>query len=233
MIDTLIIMFLKTKSNLSVFTHKLIINNSFQMFRSNRSTKQEDSSLNSNNKVSSLSLYSLQSIENATNRESGIDISSSSMERIFSTSTHKHNNPSFLSANGYILRNATTQTSPIIQYVTDDPYDQLEVLSQYQGSDNEDFDEVDNHGPGNYIRSNSYPCQSTEVFKKKTSSNYHSSIESRLCKKNCLRHASFYDDCLSKKSMSAPILTKPTTINLNFPENLVSIKIEKSILIRC
>lgn len=183
--------------------------------------------------MSSLSLHSLQSIENATNRESGIDISSSSMERIFSTSAYRQHNPSFLSANGYILKNATTQTSPVTQYVTDDPYDQLEVLSQYQGSDNEDFDEVDSHVSVIFIRSNSYPCQSTEVANKKISHGHHSSAENRLYKVNCSKNACFYDDCLSKKSRSAPTLTKPTTMSLSFPGNLVSINMKRLILIRC
>lgn len=175
------------------------------------------------------SLNSLQSAISGdlANRESGIEVSSSSMEKISCITTRpKTHSINYYSINPKRLQHATTQTSPVEALFGNDPYNQMEVLSQYSEDDDDEvtheLDEVDN-AKHNYFRSNSYPFYSSENGPKKvTSERVLDSTEFGSINSTENNKSNIFTESLKTRSTSAPIIMKITKNSRTFSNTNVS-----------
>lgn len=161
------------------------------------------------------SLNSLQSAisSDLANRESGIDVSSSSMEKlnIFTSRPKSHSIDNYYLMNSKRVQHATTQTNPIGALFFDDPYDQMEMLSQYSEEENEDvtseIDDVDNAAQNSFRRLSFPFCSSNIIAQKTTSENM---IDPTKLHENSTVSNKPNTLIESLKATSAPIIMKTT-----------------------
>lgn len=181
------------------------------------------------------SLNSLQSAISGdlANRESGIEVSSSSMEKINCVTTRPkpHSITNYYSLNSKRLQHATTQTSPVEALFVDDPYNQMEVLSQYSDDEEEEedtaheIDDVDD-AKHNYFRSNScpfYSCSNNRPIKV-TSERILDGASSEFgsVNSNGNNKSNIFTESLKARSSSAPIIMKITKNSRTFSNTNVS-----------
>lgn len=171
------------------------------------------------------SLNSLQSAISASscngdlaNRESGIEVSSSSMEKINFVTNYQQHSTNYCLSKPKRLQNATTQTSPIEVLFVDDPYDQMEVLSQYSDNGEEgEIDEVDNVRK-QYFRSYSCPFYPHSESTKAGSERVLVCTPFDSINEISIARSNIFSESLKAKSTSAPIIISknhPTFSNTN------------------